>query len=227
MADIQNLLKIRRILKRKKPNFFAQDSYKKKKVRKRWIRPRGVHAKTRLQKRGCRGIVKIGYRTDLLVRYLDPKSAKLPVVINSLTDLDSLDKTRHSVLISSTVGTKSKINLVKSANERGFIISNVKDASKYVEDASRAFKERLEKKKEKVKAKDLKKKEKESKKSQSSKKESKEDNKEDKKEQKSEQHKSDQESDKQSDKHLDKQSDKQYDKDKDKKDKDKILVTKN
>lgn len=174
--SITRLLEVRKQIKKGKPLFLGQDSHKKKRIRKRWVKPRGLHSKIRLWKRGYRTMVTKGYRSPVLVRGM--ASGLFPVVVSSVKDLVKVNPVNHGVVISSTVGQKSKLTLLQKAKELRLVVLNAKldDFTKKVE---LDLKQRKEKDKQREQT------EKEKKKKEEIKKEvKKEDKKEDKKEEK-------------------------------------------
>ncbi len=84
-----------------------------------WRKPKGKDNKMRLEIKGYPPKVKIGYRNPDDIRGLHPSGLK-PVVVSTLKDLESLNPKEHIVYISSSVGLKKRLELVKLAQERGF-----------------------------------------------------------------------------------------------------------
>ena len=147
MTNIQRLLLARKAQKKHKPIFLAQDSHKKKRIRKRWVRPRGIHSKIRHRKAGYRLPVRIGYRTAALVRFREFRSGKLPVVVSHERDLTPLDTEQHAVVIAAGVGLRKRSALVRTVHEKGFVIINVKDPAAYPDKVLAAFNARVAMKK--------------------------------------------------------------------------------
>ncbi len=143
MTNIRRLLVARKAQKKHKPIFLAQDSHKKKRIRKRWVRPRGVHSKIRHKKAGYRVPVRIGYRTAALVRFREFRSGKLPVVVAHERDLARLDTEQHAVVIAASVGLRKRGTLVRTVHEKGFAIINVKDPAAYPDKVLAAFNARV------------------------------------------------------------------------------------
>lgn len=157
MTDIENLLKKRREIKKRKPDFIRSDSHKKKKLGDRWVRPRGIHSKLRLRKGGHRKAVSPGFRSPARVRGFDRSGLRTIFVSNC--NLQNIDPKKHAILISGAVGIKKRVGIIKEAQSRGIKILNVKNAELYIKNAEEMMKKRKE---EKVKG-DKEKKEKEKK----------------------------------------------------------------
>ncbi|MBS3133503.1 50S ribosomal protein L32e [Candidatus Woesearchaeota archaeon] len=137
----KELIKLRKAKKSGKPAFATQDSWKRKRLPASWRRPRGMHSKMRLKHKGNPKMPSQGYRSPKLVRYAHP-SGLMPAVINSMKQLDSV--TDEGVVISSSVGIKKKIALIKAATERKLTVLNLN--SYYATKAEAAFTERKKKK---------------------------------------------------------------------------------
>ena len=131
MLSIKELLELRKQIKGKKPDFIRQDAHKKKRLGKKWRRPKGLHSKIRLKLRGRAKRVSAGYRSPRKVRYLH-KSGLKQCIIKSIKDLESLDAQKNCLIISSSLGDKKKIIILKKAKESGFNILNFKNPDDYI-----------------------------------------------------------------------------------------------
>ncbi len=158
---MKELLELKKRMKGKKPSFVRQDFHKKR-LRKRWVKPRGLHSKVRLKHRGHARKVSDGYRTPKEVRGLSKEGLKIVNVCN-MNELSKVDKEKEGVVISGTVGLKNKILLLKKANEEGIKVLNL-NVDDYLKKKDDEMKKRLEKKKTKEEAKKKKKEEKKEKK---------------------------------------------------------------
>ncbi|MBS3143726.1 50S ribosomal protein L32e [Candidatus Woesearchaeota archaeon] len=138
---------------RKKPNFKRQDSILKK-LKDKWIRPKGIQSKLRLRKKGKGKIPRIGYGTPKDKKYLI-KNKKV-VLIKNMNDLENI---KNPIIISSKVGLRKKLEIVTKAKELKLEILNIKDADKFIEDVKKKLEEK-KKQKQKIKEKKTKKEEK-------------------------------------------------------------------
>jgi large subunit ribosomal protein L32e len=161
--SVKEKLELRKAIKRKKPKYLREDHHKKKAVNKKsWRGPRGLHSKMRHGFQGHRATLEVGYGSPREVKNLH-KSGLLPVVVCNITDLSALDKAKHIAVISATVGTRKKVELVKKAKELNVIILNVKDTDAYLKKIADKIAEKKAAKEKAAKTKEAKKKEKEKK----------------------------------------------------------------
>lgn len=153
----EKMLELRRKAKARKPRFLRQDYHKVKSLEKKWIRPRGLHAKLRLGRRGHRSRVSPGYGSPREVRGLS-REGLIPVLVKDIKTLKMLDPAKSGIIISSSVGTKNRVFIIKEAMNLGIKILNIKDPLAYlkkVEDARmESKKEKTEKEHDKKKKKD-------------------------------------------------------------------------
>ena len=131
MALIKDLLELRKQMKSKKPAFIRQDFHKKKKLGKKWRRPTGLHAKMRTRPSGRPKHISIGYRGPKMVRGMH-KSGLKQFIIRSINDLEGLDAKKDGLIISSSLGAKKRIVILKRAKELGLNILNIKSPDEYV-----------------------------------------------------------------------------------------------
>lgn len=115
----------RAIASKEKPYFVRYLSWRFWKFERRdyWRKPKGIDNKMRLQLKGYPPIVKSGYGTSREVRGLHPSGLQ-PLIVSSVRDLEAADPERHIIYISSTVGLRKRVELVKAAEERGFRVAN-------------------------------------------------------------------------------------------------------
>ncbi len=143
---------------KKNPSFIRQDSHKKKKLGKKWRRPKGLHSKMRLQKKGYRVIVKPGYgKPNKEKKLLKGLQA---VVIHNVKELEVIDEKKQGIIISSKVGNRKKVEIMNQAEKRKIEILNIKSIKEYLDLLKQKFEKRKEEKEEKKKKKEQKRKEK-------------------------------------------------------------------
>ncbi len=153
---MKKLLEIRKILKSRKPNFIRGDSNKEKcKTRLKWKKPRGLHNKRRLRKKGHQKNPSVGFRSPRQVRSLD-KHGLVPYIVRNVKDLKKLDKESNSLILASGVGLKKRIIILEECLKNDIQVSNLKDIKSFIDESKGKL---SEKKKSSEKRKDKKKKE--------------------------------------------------------------------
>ncbi len=150
--DIKNLLEVRKNTKKRKPNFARQDAHKKVRVKDSWRKPKGWNSKMRQGLRGYRKCVTPGYKSPLAVRGLTRQGLEM-VRVSRKEDLSGLFPDKHILIISSGMGTRKKIEVLKEAVAKGFGVLNYKDAAAHLEKINEALEK---KKKDKQKEKEIK-----------------------------------------------------------------------
>ena len=158
------LLELRKKMKRRKPDFVRQDIHKKTKLSKKWRKPKGYHAKMRQGKGGRRKTISTGYGTPKKVRGLTKEGLK-PVLIRSL-NLEGINAKEEGIIISSKLGSRKRVEIIKEAQKKGIAIINIKNADEYlkkIEDKLKVKEEQKKKRDEKKKEKEEKEKKKEAK----------------------------------------------------------------
>jgi large subunit ribosomal protein L32e len=124
-AELLRLLRVRRRLKLRKPEFRRYEAHKKLRLRdKSWRRPRGRHNKLR-ERRGGRKPVLVGFGSPKKVRNLHPSGFEEILVCN-VSDLNPLDPSKQAVRIASRVGLKKRLMIEDKAKEMGFFVLNPK-----------------------------------------------------------------------------------------------------
>lgn len=157
---MKNLLIIRKNLKKKKPVFLRQDALIKKKLSKKWRKPRGMHSKLREGRKGHPKKPSSGYRSPKAVRNLTKEGFKQLLIYNP-DGLQKMNKETQTATLAKSVGLKKKIKILEKAKSLGFKLSNIKDIDatlkeieekliKKKETKTKRFKEKVKKETEKI-----------------------------------------------------------------------------
>ncbi|MEM1597635.1 MAG: 50S ribosomal protein L32e [Pyrobaculum sp.] len=121
---LRRLVRLRLLLKRKKPDFVRIDQWRYKRIEDSgWRNQRTLDNKIRRKWKGWPKPVEVGYRKPAAVRGLHP-SGFVEAVVHRPEELDRLDPKTHAVRIGGTVGLKKRLEIVKRARERGFYVLN-------------------------------------------------------------------------------------------------------
>ncbi len=114
--DKKRLLRLKEKIKRRRPNFVRQESWRYKRVKESWRRPKGIDNKMQEKRKGYPRKVGIGYRTPKAIRGLHPSGYELVYVTNP-SNLDGVDPELEAIVISSTVGRRKKQAILDKADD--------------------------------------------------------------------------------------------------------------
>ena len=118
-----NNLKLRLKIKRKKPEFIAQGGKTLKRVGDKWRRPHGKHSKLKTHNTAKGFAPRHGYGSPKSVKGLHPTGFEEKIVYN-IKDLTSINPQRQACRISSSVGTKKRLVMMKKAEEMKIKVLN-------------------------------------------------------------------------------------------------------
>jgi large subunit ribosomal protein L32e len=156
----KELLEKRNEIKKNKPSFRRQDSHKRPRLSESWRKPRGIDSKIRLKLKSYLKSPSVGYGSPKEVKGLT-KQGLIPIIVNNIRDLETINPKKEVAVIGGTVGAKKKLELVKLLSEKKIMIFNVKDSKEYIKSVEENLVDRKKKKDEIQKKKDKKKKDKE------------------------------------------------------------------
>lgn len=140
-------LDLRKRLKRKKPTFRRQESWRYKRVSQVWRKPDGIDSKMRAKKKGWPKSAEVGYRGPRKARGLHPSGYE-EVLVRNADDLVKVDPETQAVRIAHTVGMKKRAEISLRAGERQIYIVNPLPEEKPAEEEGVAEKETVEEKEE-------------------------------------------------------------------------------
>lgn len=127
---------------------FTKHAYhRKKKLNKRWRRPRGLHNKQRLEHKSSTPRVKIGYRTEKEQR--GKKNGLEIVQVYNAKDVEAVDPETQGVVIGK-IGMKKKIALLKLVDEKGITL-HTGDPAQQLAELEERFAKRKQSREEKRK----------------------------------------------------------------------------
>ena len=121
--------------------FKPQDHFRYKRLRNRWQRPIGLQSKLREHRKGAGLMPTVGYRTPRKFRGLERGVLKA-VVVKTPADVANA-RENEGIIISSGVGKRKVIDIMKAAEQRGIKVLNLKSAR-----AAKKREEEIMKKKE-------------------------------------------------------------------------------
>lgn len=147
MSKLQDMLDLRKRLKKKKPHFLRQD-FQIKKLKTKWIKAKGIHSKMRRKMAGHIAMPHPGFGSPRLARGLNAQGLKEIIVLN-LNDLEKVSVGCCAV-IGGNVGLKKKFEIARKAGEMKIKVSNISnDFIKNVEDMIKKKNEEKKARKEK------------------------------------------------------------------------------
>lgn len=130
--------------------FLRQQGNFKKRIKKKWRKPKGHHSKLQEKRRGMHKMPSIGYKKP-------DKLREKEVIVHNLKELNDYNK-GDEVTLSSTIGRKKKLLMLEKCLKQGIKITNYKDIKSKIKDLTKKFEERVKERAKKKAAAEKKKK---------------------------------------------------------------------
>lgn len=142
----EKALKLRKRVKGKKPKFVRQESWRYKRLRESWRRPRGLDNKMRRKIKGWPATVNAGYRGPKAARGLHP-SGYQEVLVHNTEEIKEINPKTQAIRIAHTIGRRKKAEILATARKKGVYVLNLREIKeKTTEEA--ATEEKIEEKEE-------------------------------------------------------------------------------
>jgi large subunit ribosomal protein L32e len=130
-----SLIELKNKMKKKKPRFLRQDGHKLH-LPQNWRRPRGMHNKMRMGKKGHGVKVDSGYRSPKEVRYMHFSNLN-EIMITNMNEIKNVNPKTDGVILSKKLGLKKKILIVEECIKLNIKILNLTNPAKFIEESKK------------------------------------------------------------------------------------------
>jgi large subunit ribosomal protein L32e len=120
----EELMAIRKGIKKKTPKFLRQEWFRKKhRLGKKWRKPRGIHSKLREHEVARGALPRPGYGSPSAVRGLNRQGCR-EVLVKNMKDMERLNHKEEVAIIASGVGRKKRLELLEFAVKNNIKVGN-------------------------------------------------------------------------------------------------------
>ncbi|MCX6817407.1 MAG: 50S ribosomal protein L32e [Candidatus Aenigmarchaeota archaeon] len=121
----EELLAIRRKMKKRKPSFLRQEWWCKKTLDRNWRKPRGIHSKQREHEVARGALPRVGYGSPAAVRGLNRMGYR-EVLVRNTKDMEKLNRKDDMAVIAGTVGKRKRFAIMEFAVKNNIKVANKK-----------------------------------------------------------------------------------------------------
>ncbi len=132
-AHRENMLQLRARMRRRKPKFVRQESWKYVRLKENWRKPHGLDNKVRKEFKGWPPKVAAGYMGPKIVRGLHPSGYE-EISVRNVEELKKIDVSTQAARISHTVGKRKRAVILAEARKREITVLNLTRTKENVEE---------------------------------------------------------------------------------------------
>ena len=132
-AALEKALRVRKRLKRKKPDFVRHESWRYDRLKENWRRPRGIDNKMRRKIKGWPSTVNVGYRGPKAARGIHPSGYE-EVLVHNAEELKGINPKTQAVRIAHTVGKRARAKILVEARKKKIKVLNPGEVEEKVEE---------------------------------------------------------------------------------------------
>ncbi|MFQ5758480.1 MAG: 50S ribosomal protein L32e [Candidatus Bathyarchaeia archaeon] len=133
MSSKEPSVRKRKRAKDKKPNFKRQESWRYRRLKKGWRRPRGIDSKMRKKVKGWPRSPEVGYRSPKETRGLHPSGYE-EVLVRNVDDVRKVDPKTQAIRIAHQVGARKRVEISAIADELKIHVLNPRRAMELEEE---------------------------------------------------------------------------------------------
>lgn len=114
---------LRKKVKKRIPRFRRHESWRYKRLKDSWRKPRGLDNKMKVERKGWPKSVKIGYGGPRIAKGLHPSGYE-EVLVHNPDEVASVDPETQAIRIAHTVGIRKRIMITSMAREKKIHVLN-------------------------------------------------------------------------------------------------------
>ncbi len=126
----KNLVDTKKEKRKKNPNFIRQDANKKKRLSKKWRKPRGEHSKQRNRIRN-QPLVGPGYGTPKELRGKHFSGLDI-IYLASIVQVEQINPKTQGVIVSGKIGLRKRIPILKELVKKKITILNIPNPEEFI-----------------------------------------------------------------------------------------------
>ena len=123
----EKTLRLRKRIKKRKPKFVRQESWKYIRLKENWRRPRGLDNKVRKRIKGWPPRVSAGYRGPKAARSFHPSGLE-EILVYNVEALEEIDPKTQAARIAHNVGKRKRARILTEAREKKIRVLNIGQA---------------------------------------------------------------------------------------------------
>jgi large subunit ribosomal protein L32e len=124
-SEKKRAINLRNKIKMNRPRIIRQESWRYKRVKSSWRRPKGITSSMRIQRRGWPRLTSAGFGTPKILRDIHPSGLR-EILVHRPEDLERADPKKQAIRIAACVGERKRMIIIEKADTMNLKILNPK-----------------------------------------------------------------------------------------------------
>ncbi|WP_455276523.1 50S ribosomal protein L32e [[Eubacterium] cellulosolvens] len=122
-SEKKRAINLRNKIKMNRPRIIREESWRYKRVKSSWRRPKGITSRMRMRNRGWPRLTNAGFGTPKKLRDIHPSGLR-EILVHRPEDLEGVDPKNQAIRVAASVGERKRMIIIEKADTMNLKVLN-------------------------------------------------------------------------------------------------------